>query len=162
MPDAINLRILGDNGTEGLSADQTVQKPLSFDVPDQRSVDLLDATKVEDACVHWSEATDLSHIPLASLKRRSIAVMQKHAGIYTGRLGHIRATEHRIALHLEIKPIRQPLYSAGPMAPDFLELYVQKQLYTGIIEPPQTEWTTPVIISPKRYRTIRFCVHSVV
>lgn len=82
--------------------------------------------------------------------------LENHVGMYTFTLDTINSTEYRIALNAETKPIHQQLYHAGPISREVLEERIQTQLDAGIIEPPQTEWASPVILAQKKDRSMRF------
>lgn len=53
------------------------------------------------------EAIDLSHIRSDSLKTLIIEVLENYVGMCTSTVDMGKATQHRITLHLETKPMLQ-------------------------------------------------------
>ena len=116
------------------------------------------ATLDDDHKTDWKDAVNLSHMHNRTLRDKLWAVLSKHVSMYTGTLGTVRATEHRIDLKPGTKPIHMHPYRAGPKAREFMEEQINTQLKTGVIEPAQSEWASPVVLAPKKDGTLRFCV----
>jgi len=78
--------------------------------------------------------------------------------MWSGRLGEITATHHRITLKPASVPTRQPPYRAGHKSRELITEQVDKMHKAGVIEPAQSEWTSPVVIVTKKDGSPRFCV----
>ena len=81
-----------------------------------------------------------------------------HSSLWSGALGTIRATEHRIPLELGTKPIRSMPYRKGPDMRAMIAKEVTNMLNAGVTEPASTEWASPVVLVPKKDGSLRFCV----
>ena len=114
----------------------------------------LDAGIGED----WRNAIDLSELKDQGMKDKVFAMFEKHVAMWSGTLGTIRATEHRIEVQPGTRPIRQPPYRAGHKSRETVAEHIQTQLDAGVIEPAQSEWASPVVLVLKKDGTIRFCV----
>jgi len=100
----------------------------------------------------WRDSVDLSQ------RTRIMRVLEKHETVLAGKLGTVKATEHRINLKPGSKPVNMPPYRAGPLKRDQIREQIEYQLDAGVIEPAQTEWASPVLLAPKKDGTQRFCV----
>lgn len=71
--------------------------------------------------------------------------------------GLTNLVSHHITLHSS-KPIRQPVYRI----PEWLLHIFKEQLETmqslGVIEPSASEWSSPVILVPKKDGSLHFCL----
>jgi hypothetical protein len=85
-------------------------------------------------------------------------MLNKHAAMWSGKLGEITTTEHAIDLKPGSRPIAVPPYRAGPKARELEQAEIDRQLRDGVIEPAQSEWASPVVFAPKADGTLRFCV----
>lgn len=85
-----------------------------------------------------------------SLRERGLQLLEKYSNMYTGTLGTIKATEHRINVKEGTVTISQRPYREGPKSRDVLKEHIQTQLDTVIIEPDQAEWATLVLLTPKK------------
>lgn len=106
----------------------------------------------------WEDAVDLSHVSPLSLRKRIMAVLSKHSSMYSGTLGTIKTTEHRINLTPGSKPIHLNPYRAGPERRKIMTDHINDQLKAGVIEPAVSEWASPVLLVPKKDGTLRFCI----
>jgi len=70
---------------------------------------------------------------------RIIDMMEKYSSMWSGKLGKITATQHRIRLKPESEPIRQPPYRAGHKSREVITEQVKKMHTAGMIEPAQSE-----------------------
>lgn len=64
-------------------------------------------------------------------------------------LGHIDATEHQIHLTPNAKPFHQPPYWAVQTTRIFIRRKIEKVRETGVVEPANTEWVSPVVFALK-------------
>lgn len=78
--------------------------------------------------------------------------------MWSGTLGTIKATQHRIDLTPGANPVYQPPYRAGPAARVTEKTEVQRMLQAGVIEPSMAEWASPVVLVPKPDGSKRFCI----
>jgi len=85
-------------------------------------------------------------------------LMDRYKALWSGRLGQIDMTPHRIALHPGTRPVRSQPYRTGFHHCRILADQVAKQLKMGVIEPSQSDWSFPVVIVPKPVGSPRFCV----
>ena len=76
----------------------------------------------------------------------------------SGRLGEITATEHRINLTVGTKPIRTIPYRQGLATRTKAEHEMRKMLNAGVIEPATSEWASPIVLVPKKDKSLRFFV----
>lgn len=67
--------------------------------------------------------------------------------MWDGSLGDITTTKHRIDFLLNPKPFSQPSDSAGPKAREEDVIQMERMLRAGAIEPAQTPWASPVLLS---------------
>ena len=110
------------------------------------------------ATPNWKETINLSHVEDISLRSRIIKMLEKHEGLWDGRLGEIKATVHQIALKPNTRPMHQQLFRAWPKSREVLEQHIKQQLEVGVIEPATSEWAIPIVLTPKHDGTLRFCV----
>lgn len=55
----------------------------------------------------WKKSVDFSHLDNDELCDRVIKVLEDHREVFVGKLGEIRAAEHRIKLAPGTEPMRQ-------------------------------------------------------
>jgi len=106
----------------------------------------------------WRDRIDLSHLEDEKFKKRVMDMLEKHAPVFEGKLGTIESTEHRIHLKPGTQPVRMQPYRAGPEKREKIREQIEYQLAAGVIEPAQTEWSTPVLLAPKKDGNQRFCI----
>ena len=87
----------------------------------------------------WEKEIDLSYIDDDKLQDHVLEMLPKHSSLWSGALGTIRATEHRIPLEPGAKPIRSMPYRKGPAMREMVAKEVNKMLNAGFIEPASTE-----------------------
>ncbi|CDF37529.1 unnamed protein product [Chondrus crispus] len=78
--------------------------------------------------------------------------------MWTGQLGKIGATKHRIELEPGARQIYKAPYPAGPTAREKEKTEIDRMLRAGVIEPATAEWASPVVFVRKKEGTMRFCV----
>ena len=67
-------------------------------------------------------------------------------------------THHSISIVKEEKPIRQRPYRIPRAYQVPVEKELQEMLEQGIIEPSQSEWTSPIVVLKKKDGDIRICM----
>ena len=85
-------------------------------------------------------------------------LLREFSPMWSGELGTVKATQHRIDLIDGAKPVYQPPYKAGPTARQIEKEEVQRMLAAGVIEPSMAEWASPVVLVPKPDGSKRFCI----
>ena len=107
----------------------------------------------------WKDEIDLSHIDDPELKERVLTLLEKYSDMWKpGKLGCIKATEHRIELVENTRPIHQMPYRQGLPAREKTLEAIRKMIEQDVIEPAVSEWASPVVFAPKKDGTQRFCV----
>lgn len=71
----------------------------------------------------------------------------------------VRATENRIELEPETRPIRQVFYLQWSARREIIRNHMDTMLRGGVLEPSQSEWASPVFLARKKNTTLRFFVH---
>ena len=105
----------------------------------------------------WEEDVHIG-IEDGNLRGKIVAMLVEFKGMWTGELGKIGATKHRIELKPDARPIYQAPYRAGPSAREKEKTEIDRMLRAGVIEPATAEWACPVVFVPKKDGTMRFCV----
>ena len=100
---------------------------------------------------------DLSHVE-PRYRERLRTILRKYDTLWSGELGEISATEHRIQLLPGTRPISQQPYRAGPNAREFVAKEVDRMLRAGVVEPSDSPWASPVVLAPKKDGSLRFCI----
>jgi len=85
-------------------------------------------------------------------------LLDQFKGMWSGKLGELKATTHHIQLKPEAKPVYSAPYRAGPHRRLEIEKQVKKMLDLGVMEPSDAEWSFPVVVVPKPGGHFRFCV----
>ena len=115
-------------------------------------------TTAPDATDHVEEPhVHTSNVP-EGLQPQVPALLEKHRALWSGHLGSIKATEHRIELKPGSKPVRLNPYRMGPRTRELIKAQVDRLLKLEVIEPSQSEWASPVVLIPKPDGSPRFCM----
>jgi hypothetical protein len=97
----------------------------------------------------------MDEVPV-SIREQALAMLSKHASMWDGRLGQIDSVSHRVKT--TGGPIFQQPYRSGPFVRTAEQTEVNRMLAEDIIEPATSEWSSPVVLVPKRDGGMRFCV----
>ena len=108
--------------------------------------------------MEWEKEVDLSYIGDDKLRIHVLEILLKHSSLWSGALGTIQATEHRIPLEPDTKPIRSMPYRKGPAMREMVAKEVHKMLNAGVIEPASTERASPVVLVPRKDGSPQFCL----
>jgi len=92
------------------------------------------------------------------LRPQVFASLEKHRALWSGHLGSIKATEHRIELKPGSKAVRLNPYRMGPRTRELIKDQVDRVLKLEVIEPSQSEWASPVVLILKLDGSPRFCI----
>jgi len=87
-----------------------------------------------------------------------IGMIKKYSSMWSGQLGEITATQHRINLKTDSVPMRQPPYRVGHKSREIITQQVHKMPQAGVIKPAQSEWASLVVLVTKKDEKPRFCV----
>jgi len=80
------------------------------------------------------------------LRPQVLALLEKHRALWSGHLGSINATEHRIELKLGSKAVRLNPYRMGPRTRELIKAQVDRMLKLEVIKPSHNEWASPVVL----------------
>ena len=128
------------------------------DMPRMEDVDD-DAPKARpDVDKNWRDQIKLDHVEDTEFRDRIMRMLEKHETVFEGKLGQVESTVHRINLKPGTPPVRLQPYRAGPDKREKIREQIEYQLAAGVIEPANTEWSSPVLLAPKKDGTQRFCV----
>ena len=104
-----------------------------------------------------SDAVLLYYLP-AHVREQVRTMLAPYAGMWDGKLGEVRATEHRIELTPGAKPFRFQPYRVSPRAREAEQASVDEMLAGRVISRSKSEWASPVVLIPKSDGSLRFCV----
>lgn len=86
------------------------------------------------------------------------ALLHKHEDIWSGKLGNISATTHRIDLVPGTRPFKSAPYCARQNFREFEGFEIKRQLAAYVIDSSNAEWAALVLFAPKKDGRLRFCV----
>jgi hypothetical protein len=95
----------------------------------------------------WRKEVPMDAVP-ASIREQALSMLSKHASMWDSRLGQIDSVCHRVKT--TGGPIFQQPYRSGPFARPAEQTEVNRMLAEDIIEPAPSEWSSPVVLVPKR------------
>jgi hypothetical protein len=104
---------------------------------------------------NWRKEVPMDEVP-ESIREQAMTMLSKHASMWDGRLGQIDSLSHRVKT--TGGPIFQQPYRARPFALTAEQTEVNRMLAEDIIEPSTSEWSSLVVLAPKRDGEKRFCV----
>jgi hypothetical protein len=107
--------------------------------------------------IAWKDQLDLQHLT-EETQSKVTEMLSKFSSMWTGQLGEINITQHRIDLVPDAKPVYQAPYRAGVKGRKVEKEEVERMLKAGVIEPANSEWASPVVLITKPDGSIRFCV----
>jgi len=88
----------------------------------------------------------------------SLALLEKHRGLWSRHLGSNKATEHRIELNPGSKPVQLNPYRMGPRTRELIKAQVDRMLKLEVIEPCQSRRASPMVLIPKPDGSPWFCI----
>ncbi|CAF1502254.1 unnamed protein product [Adineta steineri] len=104
-------------------------------------------------------ALDLSVTNLSQHQKDNLQkLVQSFSDIFRKQNGRTKMIQHQIKLIPESKPCNSPPYRYSPAKRQVIEENIQEMKEEGIIEPSKSPWASPVVLTPKKDGTIRFCV----
>lgn len=78
-------------------------------------------------------------------------LLDQYPSLFHQRPGRTNLVQHQIHL-LDPTPSRQRPYRVAP-----LKAEIETMLELGVIEPSKSEWSSPIVIVPKKDNTLRIC-----
>ena len=94
----------------------------------------------------------------STVRSEIMDMLSEFKDMWSGRLGKIGATKHRIELKPGARSIYQAPCRAGPIAREKEKTEIDCMLRTGVIEPTSAGWASPVVLVPKKDGTMWFRV----
>ena len=89
-----------------------------------------------------------------------IELLWKHRNVFAmnhSELGKCDLTEHHMEL-AETQPIRAKYRRIPPYSYEAVKIEIEKLLETGVIEPSNSPWSSPISIAVKKDNSIRICL----
>ena len=94
-----------DSGPAAEASGTTPSSSTGGTVGDPGDANANAAYKKPDYPDAWKDEIDLSHIRPSALRRKCMRILEKHKAMFSGKLGTVHATEHRIELKSDTAPI---------------------------------------------------------
>lgn len=98
----------------------------------------------------------LSHLTVQQ-KGDLFAVLRRHQEVFRDTPGLTDLAEHDVDVG-DACPLKLPPYRVSPQKAALLQQEIEYMMKHGLIEPCQSEWSSPVILVSKPDGTYRFCV----
>ena len=117
----------------------------------------LDEKKTETTDKNWREDVQIG-LEDDESRQKVLDLLEDFDDMWSGDLGTISVTKHRIDLEEDSRPVFQQPYRSGLKARQFERDEVNRMLAAKVIEPSSSEWASPVVIVAKKDGTFRFCV----
>jgi hypothetical protein len=96
----------------------------------------------------WQEGVQMGHLN-GEERAEILDMLQKHRSMWSGRLGQVQSTNHRIDLIPGHKPVQCQPYRAGPRERAVESAELQRMLKAEVIEPATSEWASPIVLVAK-------------
>ncbi|XP_043090122.1 uncharacterized protein LOC122340939, partial [Puntigrus tetrazona] len=113
--------------------------------------------EVEMEPIRPSEENPALYAHLSNLEQQQLMkVCQSFPTLFQERPGLTAAITHNIILK-DPTPVRQKPYRVPEKMVEKLKTEVKMMLEMGIIEPSQSEWSSPILLVPKKDGGVRFC-----
>lgn len=112
----------------------------------------------EELLQAWSGLTDVNLQHLEGEKKQDLLkVFSHYPALFQQRPGKTTVLEHTIHLRAGQFPIRQPPYRIPEKLVGALKTEIQAMLDLEVIEPSTSEWSSPIVIVPKKDGYLRVC-----
>lgn len=98
----------------------------------------------------WHELVDLSNSADVPYIEHVFSMSERHKINWFCHLGEIKGVPQLIELKPGIRPLHQQQYLAGPQRCELIEEHVHKMLATEVLEPAQSDWTSPIVIAREK------------
>lgn len=101
---------------------------------------------------------DQTGVPLLEAQPEIVRpLLQKWPAVWTEATGVTKVIRHKIITTDEV-PVRRRAYRVSPGKQAVIEEQVKNMLKTKVIEPSTSPWASPVVLTPRKDGTPRFCV----
>ncbi|CAF4619593.1 unnamed protein product, partial [Rotaria sp. Silwood2] len=102
---------------------------------------------------------DLSYSDLNDIqKAKLVTLIQQYPQGFTEKLGRTHITKHVIELQPGTQPANIQPYRLPPSKKAIVDQQLEEMLQAGHITPSHSPWASPIVLSPKKDGTLRFCV----
>ncbi|XP_071504452.1 uncharacterized protein [Diadema antillarum] len=139
------------------SAEKSAEE-FEHDAPDSQSVSFKSGMipRVENSKALENPELLLSH--LSDSERQDVVdIFQEFPEVCSDKLGCAKDTVHTVDVG-ENAPIKQHPYRIQPAKREQVDREIDFMLGNGIIEPSNSNWSSPVVLVPKADGTSRFCI----
>ncbi|CAF2043665.1 unnamed protein product [Rotaria magnacalcarata] len=102
---------------------------------------------------------DLSHSDLDDNQKKLLSTLiSQYPQVFTEQPGHTHVTKHTIELQPGTKPSNTQPYRLSPSKKAIVDQQLEEMLQAGHISPSRSPWAAPIVLSPKKDGSLRFCV----
>ncbi len=101
-------------------------------------------------------ASSLDGFHSQTLRGKELEMLRRHQSMWSGHLGEVSATEHRMDVEPGTRHSRQAPYRAGHSSRGLIKAEIERMLAQGVFEPATSKWASPVVIVPKDDDSARF------
>ena len=179
-PITVSIHVLGEDqlcmplllGLDFMCASQIILKPhlRKYSVPGGREYKFLPKSRES---LKWSCAEPAVNFYMAVMEDDSVkqpaiplleaqpevvrSLLQRWSTVWTESTGATEVARHVIWTADE-RPIRRRAYRVSPQKQAVIEGLLNNMLRDGVIEPSSSAWASPVVLTPRKDGTPRFCV----
>ena len=100
---------------------------------------------------------NLLHVP-EEYRKRIWTMLRKNERMWSGHLGEISTTEHKIELIPGSSPVCQEPCHMGSRQKELIEQEIEWMCASGVICPSSLDWASPAVLVPKKDGKVHFCV----
>ncbi|CAF1393237.1 unnamed protein product, partial [Rotaria sp. Silwood1] len=108
----------------------------------------------EQICLPDLSYSDLNDIQKAKL----VTLIKQYPQVFTEKLGRTHLVKHIIELQPGIQSANTQPYRLPPSKKAIVDQQLEEMLQAGHITPSHSPWASPIVLSPKKDGTLRFCV----
>ncbi|CAF1320033.1 unnamed protein product [Rotaria sp. Silwood1] len=108
----------------------------------------------EQICLLDLSYSDLNDIQKAKL----VTLIKQYPQVFTEKLGRTHLVKHVIELQPGTQSANTQPYRLPPSKKAIVDQQLEEMLQAGHITPSHSPWTSPIVLSPKKDGTLRFCV----
>ena len=120
---------------------------------------LEEEAELEELLQAWSGGTEITLPHLDGEKQADLMKMfSRYPALFQQRPGKTTVLEHTIHLRDGAFPIRQQPYRIPERLVDALRKEIQAILDLDVIERSISEWSSPIVIVPKKDSSLRVCL----
>ncbi|CAF4061878.1 unnamed protein product, partial [Rotaria sp. Silwood1] len=108
----------------------------------------------EQICLPDLSYSDLNDIQKAKL----VTLIKQYPQVFTEKLGRTHLVKHVIELQPGTQSANTQPYRLPPSKKAIVDQQLEEMLQAGHITPSHSPWASPIVLSPKKDGTLRFCV----